>query len=82
MAKKVARRFWGVKTLNPNRPAADFANVQQEVLAHLEAADGVRLEVRIEITATTAGGFTEQQVRTVRENAVQLRFEDSGFEES
>lgn len=82
MAKKVARRFWGVKTLNPNRPAADFANVQQEVLAHLEAADGVRLEVRIEITATTADGFTEQQVRTVRENAVQLRFEDSGFEEN
>ncbi|MEU8702050.1 Swt1 family HEPN domain-containing protein [Streptomyces sp. NPDC048680] len=82
MAKKVVRRFWGVKTLNPNRPAADFANVQQEVLAHLEAADGVRLEVRIEITATTTDGFTEQQVRTVRENAVQLRFEDSGFEES
>ncbi|WP_327416449.1 Swt1 family HEPN domain-containing protein [Streptomyces sp. NBC_01233] len=82
MAKKVARRFWGVKTLNPNRPAADFANIQQEVLAHLEAADGAQLEVRIEITATTTDGFTEQQVRTVRENAVQLKFEDSGFEES
>ncbi|WP_030708645.1 Swt1 family HEPN domain-containing protein [Streptomyces sp. NRRL F-2580] len=81
-ARKVARRFWGVKALNPNRPAADFANIQQEVLAHLEAADGVRLEVRIEITATTADGFTEQQVRTVRENAVQLKFEDSGFEEN
>ncbi|MFJ8695873.1 Swt1 family HEPN domain-containing protein [Streptomyces roseolilacinus] len=81
-AKAVARRFWGVKTLNPNRPAADFANIQQEVLAHLEAADGVQLEVRIEITATTTDGFTEQQVRTVRENAAQLNFEDSGFEES
>ncbi|MEV7638564.1 Swt1 family HEPN domain-containing protein [Streptomyces rubiginosohelvolus] len=81
-AKKAPQRFWGVKTLNPNRPAADFANIQQEVLAHLEAAEGVRLEVRIEITATTADGFTEQQVRTVRENAVQLKFEDSGFEES
>lgn len=81
-AKKAPQRFWGVKTLNPNRPAADFANIQQEVLAHLEAADGVQLEVRIEITATTTAGFTEQQVRTVRENAVQLKFEDSGFEES
>ncbi|MFC9510074.1 Swt1 family HEPN domain-containing protein [Streptomyces sp. NPDC057002] len=80
-AKKVTRRFWGVKTLNPNRPAADFANIQQEVLAHLEAADGVTLEVRIEITASTPDGFTEQQVRTVRENAAQLRFEDTGFEE-
>lgn len=45
-----------------------------------EAADGVQLEVRIEITATTSDGFTEQQIRTVRENAVQLKFEDSGFE--
>ena len=80
--KKVTRRFWGVKTLSPNRPAGDFANIQQEVLAHLEAADGVQLEVRIEITATTADGFTEQQVRTVRENAAQLKFEDSGFEEN
>ena len=62
--------------------SADFANIQQEVLAHLEAADGVQLEVRIEITATTTDGVTEQQVRTVRENAVQLKFADSGFEES
>lgn len=81
-AKKVTRRFWGVKTLNPDRPAADFANIQQEVLAHLEAADGVTLEVRIEITASTPDGFTEQQVRTVRENAAQLKFEDTGFEEN
>ncbi|MEU2976713.1 hypothetical protein ABZ678_06790 [Streptomyces hirsutus] len=81
-AKKVTRRFWGVKTLSPNRPAADFANIQQEVLAHLEAADGVQLEVRIEITASAPDGFTEQQVRTVRENATQLKFEDTGFEEN
>jgi predicted AAA+ superfamily ATPase len=81
-SKKVTRRFWGVKALNPDRPGADFASIQQEVLAHLEAADGVQLEVRIEIAATTHDGFTEQQVRTVRENATQLKFEDSGFEES
>ncbi|MCF2525903.1 Swt1 family HEPN domain-containing protein [Yinghuangia soli] len=80
-ATKVARRFWGVKTLNPNRPAADFANIQQEILAHLEAADGIELEVRIEITAAASAGFSEQQVRTVRENAAQLKFEDSGFED-
>ncbi|URN13442.1 hypothetical protein LUW77_24185 [Streptomyces radiopugnans] len=80
-AKAIMHRFWGVKTLDSNRPAADFANIQQEVLAHLEAAEGVQLEVRIEINATTAEGFTEQQVRTVRENATQLKFEDSGFEE-
>jgi predicted AAA+ superfamily ATPase len=81
-ARTVVHRFWGVKTLNPKRPAADFADIQQEVLANLEAADGIQLEVRIEITATTTEGFTEQQVRTVRENAAQLKFEDNGFEEN
>lgn len=81
-AKEVTRRFWGVKALNPNRPGNDFADIQQEILAHLEAADGVELRVRIEIEATTHEGFTEQQMRTVRENAAQLKFEGSGFEES
>ncbi|MFE1437161.1 hypothetical protein [Streptomyces sp. NPDC058739] len=68
--------------LCPNRPAADFTIIQQEVLAHLEDADGVPLEVRIEITASAPDGFTEQQVRTVRENAAQLKFEDTVFEEN
>ena len=69
-----------MRTLSADRPAADFANIQEEVLAHLKTADGVQLEVRIDITATATDGFTEQQIRTVRENAAQLKFDDSGFE--
>lgn len=64
------------------RYAADFSSVTQEVIQHLGAAAGVELEVRLEITARAPDGFTEQQMRTVRENAAQLRFEQSGFEES
>jgi predicted AAA+ superfamily ATPase len=78
---KKKRRFWGVKSLSANRPGADFASIQQEILAHLAAAEGAQVEVRIDITATSTEGFTEQQVRTVRENATQLKFEESGFEE-
>ena len=78
---EVQRRFFGVKQLNPDRYAADFAKVQQEILSYLAGADGVQLEVRLEITATTANGFSEQQVRTVRENATQLKFDQQGFED-
>lgn len=80
--KAVKRRFFGVKTLNPDRYAQDFATIQHEVLAHLDAADDVQLEVRLEITAVSPKGFTEQQVRTVDENSKQLKFDQQGFEES
>ncbi|BCW69970.1 Swt1 family HEPN domain-containing protein [Arthrobacter sp. NicSoilB8] len=80
--KPTQRRFFGVKTLNSEKYAADFSKVQQEVLAHLDAVEGVQLEVRIEITAMAPAGFSEQQVRTVRENATQLRFDQQGFEEA
>lgn len=76
------RRFFGSKELSPERYAADFAKVTQEVLQHLSAVDGVELTVRLEISATTPEGFSEQTVRTVRENATQLRFDVSGFEEN
>ncbi|WP_017595710.1 Swt1 family HEPN domain-containing protein [Nocardiopsis potens] len=79
--KKIKRRFWGAKALNPERPAKDFGIIQQEVLEHLKTSGDVEIEVRIEIEATAHSGFSEQQIRTVRENADQLKFEDSGFEE-
>jgi hypothetical protein len=37
---------------------------------------------RGEITARSASGFGERVVQTVRENAAQLKFDESGFEES
>lgn len=75
------RRFFGSKELSAERYAADFAKVTQEVLQHLSAVEGVDLTVRLEISATAADGFSESTVRTVRENATQLRFEASGFED-
>lgn len=75
-------RFYGVKELNPERYAGDFAKLAQEVVAHLAAADGVQLEVRVEITARAPGGFDEARVRTVKENATVLKFNDASFEPS
>lgn len=74
--------FFGAVTLNPERYAADFAKVTQEVLQHLAAVEGVELTVRLEVSARAADGFNEQTVRTVRENAGQLKFDTFGFDSS
>ena len=74
-------RFFGVKTLNSDKVALDFKNVAEEVLAHLRNGD-TNLTVRIEIEATTTGGFDEAKIRTVSENAKTLKFDQAGFEES
>ncbi|MFT4084667.1 MAG: DUF499 domain-containing protein [Nocardioides sp.] len=78
-AVELHHRFFGVKELDPQRYAVDFKKIVDEVLAHL-VADGVDLQVRIEISATARAGFDEARVRTVSENATTLRFETSGFE--
>ncbi|MGD5408116.1 hypothetical protein QUS89_22755, partial [Xanthomonas citri pv. citri] len=79
LRKKAVTRFFGSKELSSARYAVDFKNLADEVLVHL-AQDGVRLTVRIEIEAISRDGFSEAQVRTVRENATTLKFEQHGFE--
>jgi len=74
-------RFFGSKELSAARYTLDFKQVADEVLAHLSRT-GVELSVRIEIEAVNAGGFDEATVRTVRENATVLKFDQSGFEDS
>ena len=76
------RRFYGVKTLDPDRIALDFKNIADEVLSHLRDSPSTTVTVRIEIEATDADGFDEGKVRTVGENARTLKFEQSGFEEA
>ncbi len=78
---KLKTRFYGVKTLNSNKIALDFKNVADEIIANLRE-QGIELVVRIEIEATKATGFEDGQVRTLSENAVTLRFDQSGFEET
>jgi hypothetical protein len=72
-------RFFGVRTLNPDRYAIDFKNIAEEVITHLRQP-GVRLTVRVDIEATDHRGFGEATIRTVSENATTLKFDQSGFE--
>lgn len=75
------RRFFGARTLSPERYAGDFKKVTDEVLAHLAAVPGVRLTVSIEIEAEAPDGFDDDKIRTVSENATVLKFNQHGFEE-
>lgn len=80
--RRAPTRYFGVRALDPQRYAQDFAKLAQEVVAHLAATPGVSLEVRVEISATAPDGFDENRVRTVSENAAVLKFEQTGFEGS
>jgi hypothetical protein len=74
-------RFFGVMRLNPERYGRDLTRVAQEVLQHL-AAEGVDLDVTVEINATRRDGFPDDKVRIVTENARTLKFDQYGFEDS
>ena len=78
---EVNTRFFGVKTLNPDRFASDFKTIADEVIAHLRHS-GTDLRVRIEIEADRPSGFTDAETRTVSENSQTLKFEQFGFEKS
>jgi len=75
------RRFFGTRTLSPDRYAGDFKKITDEVLAHLAAVPGVRLTVSLEIEAIADDGFDEEKLRTVGENARTLKFDQHGFED-
>lgn len=74
-------RFFGVKTLNPDRFAMEFKTIAEEVIAHLRQA-GTDLSVRIEIEADRPEGFSDAEARTISENSRTLKFDQSGFEKS
>ena len=66
-------------TLNPDLPAKAFNEIHAEVLQHLSMSGGT-VRITLEIEASTPDGFTENVVRTVRENGSTLRFTTNEFE--
>lgn len=73
-------RYFGSAALDPQFYVRDFNRLAAEILQHLAAAEGVELEVRVEIHAVSRPGFDERQVRTVRENATVLKLDPNQFE--
>jgi hypothetical protein len=75
-------RFFGVMQLNPERYGRDLTRVAQEILQHLAAVEGTKLNVKVEISAENPDGFPDDKVRIVTENARVLKFDQFGFENS
>jgi predicted AAA+ superfamily ATPase len=75
-------RFFGVYRIDPNpvRRMKLLTDLDREVLQHLAADEDVELQISVEITATKPGGFADDKIRTVRENARALKFEQADFE--
>lgn len=74
--------FRGSVALDGSRPVKHFGDVSKEVLDHFASQVGTDLEVTIEVVATKPGGFSDQIIRTVTENARTLKFDDNtGFAE-
>ena len=80
-AEKVVRRFYGTKSLDPQRMSRDADQIATEVVKHLVALVDANVEIKVEISADVPSGVAEEVVRTVTENAKTLKFEQHGFEE-
>jgi hypothetical protein len=80
--KKAVRRFFAVKSLDPQRVSRDADQIATEIVSHLVGLVGSNVEVKLEIAAEVPDGVPDDVVRTVTENAKTLKFEQHGFEES
>jgi hypothetical protein len=74
-------RFFGVKTLSADKYGSEFKKLADEVLVHLIGDPQTRVRLRVEIEAENDDGFDETRVRTISENATQLKFDDAEFED-
>lgn len=72
-------RFFGVYRIRSAFYAKDLNRLQAEVLTHL--ANAGDLELTVEITAHKADGYTDDEIRTVSENARVLKFDQATFDE-
>ena len=76
---KPPTRFYGRTKLSRLRAVRDMGEIINEITTHLESA-GDDVTLTIEINAKSQG-YGESTVRTVRENAQQLGFDDVSFED-
>ena len=74
------RRFHGSVELDSLRTVRDVSTIMEEVISHLQHAEGATVHLVLEIDARFPKGVSETTLRTVTENARSLKFTDQGFE--
>ena len=75
-------RFHGSVPLDPIRITRDTAKIAEEVIQHLSAIPGAKVEITLEIRAQLPDGATEKLARDITENCRTLKFTNYGFEET
>jgi len=75
-------RFHGSIKLRPLLMGGDAGKISDEVVKHLVALLGSKVEVTLEIHAELPENVPDATVRTVTENCRTLHFESYGFEET
>jgi predicted AAA+ superfamily ATPase len=73
-------RFWGSHKVEQERFSRDLNRLSQDLIALLAGPDGVELEIRVDISAHRAEGFSDDTVMKVLENLGQLKV-DGKFED-
>lgn len=75
-------RFYGSVEIDLDRPIRSFEAVFNNVIALLQNANGAKVKLTLDIEAETPAGFSETDVRDIRDNAKQMKFrpDSTGFE--
>ena len=73
-------RYYGRITVGADRWTRTAANIAEEIVKRLNAADNAQTQITIEVEATSDSGFDEAVQRTVTENATTLKFDDNDFQ--
>lgn len=75
------KRFWGSVEIDMVRPVKSFDAILNAVVMELQRTPGAKVKLTLEVEVEAAGGFSENDIGVVRDNARQLKFkaESTGF---
>lgn len=73
------KRFYGTLTLDPTKAGLRFSEVMNEVVQHFSRSPKNKVTIQVEIRAESPEGFEETTVRTTKENANTLGFDNHEF---
>jgi uncharacterized protein len=75
------KRFWGSVEIDTVRPVKSFDAILNAVVMELQRTPGAKVKLTLEVEVEAAGGFAQNDIGVVRDNARQLKFkpESTGF---
>ncbi len=79
MDRPTNTRFTLTTTLDNTRVIKNLGSLMDEVINHLMAIDGAKVEIKLLVEATMPDGTSVPIVRTVTENCRTLKVDDFGF---